>query len=484
MIPARGFYHLEDREVAGMACRGLACFVARERDPERWRDAERAVAPVSCLGRCDEAPSVATSPIPVPRIEVHAPHGVVLGRAAGGGAAELPAARAAGAYEALAAAAPRDPAEILDAVTSSGLRGRGGAGFPTGRKWSAVAAAASRGGGDAVVIANADEGDAGAYIDRVILERDPHALVEGLALAALAVGAAEGIVYVRKEYPDAAAALSAALEAARSAGIVGDRLLGTDRPFDVRVVRGEGSYVCGEETALLNALEGRRPVVRARPPYPAESGLWGRPTLVNNVETLASVPWIVANGGPAYASMGTSGSPGTKAVSLNSLFERPGVYEVEFGTPVRTIVGDLGGGLRDGDLRGVIVGGPLAGVLPPALLDTPFTFEDLRAVGCDVGHGGIVAFDGATSIPQLVAEVFRFGAFESCGECTPCRVGTARIADMFRERDRRPPVEGPGFTDIVDLLAATSLCGHGTGLAAFARSVVDHYRDEVEPWLG
>jgi NADH:ubiquinone oxidoreductase subunit F (NADH-binding) len=266
----------------------------------------------------------------------------------------------------------------------------------------------------------------------VILERDPHAVLEGMAIAAVSVGAGRGFVYVRREYPAASAALRAAVAEARSAGILG-RLLGRGSSFDIDVVDGQGSYVCGEETALLNALEGRRPEVRSRPPYPADHGLHGAPTVVNNVETLANLGWILRHGGAEYAAMGHGTSRGTKVVSLNSLFRRAGLYEVEFGIPVRAIAEDLGGGIADGTLRRVLIGGPLAGVVPTSLLDAPFAFEDLRDIGASVGHGGVVAFDERTSALELLHHVFRFGAYESCGKCTRCRVGAARVAELARE---------------------------------------------------
>jgi formate dehydrogenase iron-sulfur subunit len=258
-------------------------------------------------------------------------------------------------------------------------------------------------------------------------------------------------------------------------------LLGDGPAFDIDVVSGEGSYVCGEETALLNHLEHRRPEVRARPPYPAVHGLYGAPTLVNNVKTLATIPWILRHGGRGYAAMGHGTSRGTKVVSLNSLFRRPGLYEVEFGVPVRHIVEELGGGLAQGELRGVMIGGPLAGILPPQLLDTRFTFDDLRAVGCDVGHGGVIAFDERTSVVELVHHVFRFGADESCGKCTPCRVGTARIAALAGAIADGGTAPGPAgqWDETVAVLESESLCGHGTGLAAFARSAAKHYGQEL-----
>jgi NADH:ubiquinone oxidoreductase subunit F (NADH-binding) len=480
-VAGGSFFHLAGVDITDQPCQGTACFVARHRAPERWAAAEATDPRVYCLGMCHLAPAAASDE-GRPSTHVDAAEPVVLGRVVAGGAPTFGAARATGAYGALEQALGMAPDGIIHEVESSRLRGRGGAGFPTGDKWRAVRAADA---GSAFVVANADEGDPGAFLDRVLLEEDPHAVIEGLAIAALAVGANVGYVYVRKEYSRARVRLERARQEAHQAGVLGRRLLGSGAAFDIEVVEGEGSYVCGEETALLNALEGRRPEVRPRPPYPAQRGLFGRPTLVNNVETLATIPWIVSRGGAAYAAMGTPGSSGTKVLSLNSLFRRPGLYEVEMGLPVRDVIERLGGGLADGALRGVLIGGPLAGVLPPDLLDTPLDFTKLRAVGCDVGHGGVVAFDEHTSIPELAHHVFRFGAYESCGKCTPCRLGTWRIEQMLRSTiaGERPPAAAGEWRDIVSALAATSLCGHGSGLAAFASSLVAHFGAEIDRCL-
>lgn len=258
-------------------------------------------------------------------------------------------------------------------------------------------------------------------------------------------------------------------------------MLGSAFSFDIELFIGQGSYVCGEETALLNSIEGRRPVAMARPPFATERGLFGQPTVINNVETLVNVPWIVAHGAPAYRAQGSGSSRGTKVVSLNSLFQRPGLYEVEFGITVREIVERLGGGLRVGKLAGVMIGGPLAGVIPPRLLDTAFTFDDLYAIGASVGHGGVIAFDVHTSIAQLVHHVFAFGADESCGKCGPCRLGSRAIERMFAPAAAGHPIapDGPGFDEIVEALRLTSLCGLGSGLAEFAASIQRHFREEL-----
>jgi NADH:ubiquinone oxidoreductase subunit F (NADH-binding) len=479
--PAEGesFYHLADVAIGEQRCQGTACFVARHRDPEGWAEAERGEPRVYCLGRCYGAPAGADD-TSRPTIEVACDTPVVLPRLARGSSSQLDAYQDDGGYEGPARALDRGAEATLGEVEAAGLRGRGGAGFPTGRKWRA---AQGQPAGPRVVVVNADEGDPGAYIDRFLMEDDPHAVIEGLAIAAVAVGADRAYIYVRREYPDALAAVRAAVEEAERAGILGAAILDSGPPLNVAVVEGKGSYLCGEETALLNALEGRRPTVRARPPYPVEHGVFGLPTVVNNVETLAAIPWILRHGGTAYAAMGSGTSRGTKAVSLNSLFRRPGLYEVELGTPVREITDGLGGGLADGPLQGVIIGGPLAGALPPDLLDVPFAFDELRRVGAEVGHGGVVAFDDNTSIAELVHHVFRFGAYESCGACTPCRVGAARVEELFGSAlasDRLPDAERNEWQATVRALAAASLCGHGSGLAEFASSVMTHFAKELE----
>jgi NADH:ubiquinone oxidoreductase subunit F (NADH-binding) len=453
------FYHLG----GGLPrlCRGTACFVARHRDPDRWAAALAQDPPLYCLGHCHLAPA-ALEDDGQPRIEVSAPRAVLLERA-DVGATTL---ERYGGYTALEQA-KRIPRETLvESIEASGLRGRGGAAFPTGRKWRAIVAQPDP---TRFVVVNADEGDPGAYSDRILLERDPHATIEGLAIAAHAIGARRAFLYLRREYPRAERVLHAALAEARP-------LLGRELGLEIELVVGAGSYVCGEETSLLESIEGKRPMVRARPPYPTERGLHGKPTLVQNVETLANVPWIVRHGAAAYAALGHSNSRGTKLVSLNSLFRRPGLYEVELGTPVRRIVEELGGGLADGRLAGVLIGGPLAGILPPALLDTPFAFEELRAVGASVGHGGIVAFDQRTSVVDLLLHAFEFGAFESCGKCTPCRLGSRRVVEMLSVPSRHRQAE---VAEVVSALRLTSLCGLGSGLAELADSVSRYYPEEL-----
>jgi formate dehydrogenase iron-sulfur subunit len=404
----------------------------------------------------------------------------VLTRVAAGGARSLESYTQQGGYQSLDKALRQTREGLVREIEASGLRGLGGAGFPVGRKWRTVFEAPTA---QKNVVANFDEGDPGAYMDRFLVEDDPHCLIEAMSIAAYAVGAQRGWIYVRKEYPQAEAILRDAIAEARSERLLGERILNGQFSFDLEIHVGQGSYVCGEETALLNSIEGRRPEVRARPPFPALHGLFGVPTLIQNVETLANVPWIVQQGGAAFHGLGFSGSRGNKLVSLNSLFNRPGLYEVEFGVPVRHIVEELGGGLKAGAVKGVLIGGPLAGIVPPHLLDTPLAFEELHAIHAGVGHGGIVAFDDQTSIAELVHHVFSFAAYESCGKCTPCRLGGRRGEEIFQKvlrHDSASQAEKSEWADIAAALQLTSLCGLGTGLGEFAETVRLYYGAELE----
>ncbi|MGC1945841.1 MAG: NADH-ubiquinone oxidoreductase-F iron-sulfur binding region domain-containing protein [Candidatus Acidiferrales bacterium] len=405
----------------------------------------------------------------------------MLSNVARGGAKTIAAYRSLGGYAALELALQKPREETICSVEQSNLRGRGGAGFPTGRKWRAVAAATAT---EKFVVANADEGDPGAYIDRFLMEDDPHQLLEAMTIAGYAVGATRGYIYLRKEYPGALRSLEEAIAEARREGLLGDKILGSSYSLEIQILVGEGSYVCGEETAMLNSIEGRRPEVRPRPPYPTECGLFRKPTLVNNVETFASIPWIVLRGGETYAQIGFSKSRGTKVLSLNSLFRRPGLYEVPFGTTVRQVVEDFGGGLKAGKAKGVLLGGPLAGIIPPHLFDTPLGFEELASIGAGVGHGGVIAFDEGTSIVELLHHVFEFAAFESCGKCTPCRLGGPRIDEILRTILSSGHVsvqEKSECEEIVSCLGMTSLCGLGMGLADFARSAFRYYSKDLDP---
>lgn len=477
-LATASFYHLAHPPATGHACQGLACFAARHDAPQRWSAASSDTPPLYCVGQCFRGPAAWGDDDPTP---VTARRAVLLTHVGAGGMRDIGTYRKGGGGQALQRALTLQRDALIGQIVRSGLRGRGGAGFPTGRKWQAVAdAKAPR----KYLVVNADEGDPGSFSDRLLLEDDPFRLIEACMIAAVAVGAAEGFIYLRQEYAAAQTILQAALAQARAHGWLGHPLPGCEHSFDLTLVVGRGSYLCGEETALLNSLEGRRPNVRVRPPQITEQGLWGAPTLVNNVETLCAVPWIITHGAEAYAALGHGRSRGTKLLSLNSLFRRPGLYEVEFGITLRQIVEDLGGGLRRGRLMGVMVGRPLAGLIPPSLLDTPLEYEAMQAIGGAVGHGGVIAFADDTSIAELMAEVFRFGAGESCGTCTPCRLGSAELARMSADAKAGIKGDGARWRALVEALAAGSLCGHGRGLADFARSLERHYPREVAACFG
>jgi formate dehydrogenase iron-sulfur subunit len=477
----QSFYHLRDVPLTGRHCQGLACFAARGRDPERWAQAVAETPRIDCLGKCYRAPASSDDDA-LPHVESRARDTVLLGNVLAGGVHALSEYRARAGGEALSQALTMGPAAIRAAIVQSGLRGRGGAGFPSGRKWDAVARAPGK---RRYVVVNADEGDPGSFSDRFLIEDDPFLLIEATVIAGYAVGASAGYVYLRKEYPLAHRRLQAALDAARAGGMLGERILDSGYSFDLQITPGAGSYLCGEETAMLNAIEGKRPEARPRPPFIFEQGLFGAPTLVNNVETLCAVPWILRRGAEAYRALGVANSRGTKLLSLPSLFARPGLYEIEFGMTLREIVDGLGGGLKRGTLQALMVGGPLAGLIPPSLLDTPFGYEELQAIDAAVGHGGVIAFAGDTSIAEIAREVFRFGATESCGKCTPCHLGSPVLQRGFEAAAqlRSPVVSRAEFADLVAALEAASLCGHGRGLAEFARSLERHFAEDLRACL-
>ncbi|MCC7271118.1 MAG: NADH-quinone oxidoreductase subunit NuoF [Alphaproteobacteria bacterium] len=336
--------------------------------------------------------------------------------------------RANGGLQGLARAIAIGPQATVETIVESGLRGRGGAGFPTGIKWRTVAAAA---GAPKYVVCNADEGDSGTFADRMLLEGDPFVVIEGMAIAGVAAGATRGYLYIRSEYPHAVAAAQAAIDAARGAGVLGAGILGSSHDFDIAVRVGAGAYVCGEETALLESLEGRRGQVRAKPPLPAHAGLFGKPTVINNVVSLASAPFILANGAAAFRDCGYGRSRGTMPIQLAGNVRRGGLFEAAFGMTLGELVDDVGGGTASGrPVRAVQVGGPLGAYFPRALFDTPFDYEAFAARDGLIGHGGVVVFDDSVDMAQQARFAMEFCAIESCGKCTPCRIGATRGVEV------------------------------------------------------
>jgi NADH:ubiquinone oxidoreductase subunit F (NADH-binding)/NADH:ubiquinone oxidoreductase subunit E len=366
------------------------------------------------------------------------------------------------------------PEQLLEEVKAAEVRGRGGAGFPAGLKWQFTRAAE---GEEKFIVANGDEGDPGSFIDKYLMERSPELLIEGLALAGYAVGASHGFVLCRSEYPRSQPALEAAAARAREDGWLGEDVRGSGFAFDVTIVEGAGSYVVGEETALLACLQGLRGTVSARPPFPAQRGVHGMPTVVNNVETLCNMPFVALRGADAYRALSPDATPGSKLVCFNERFAKPGVYEVRFGMTMRELCEDVAGGLRDGrSIKALQIGGPLAGILPASLLDTPFDFDALANEGCMVGHGGILAFDDRTSMRDVARHLLRFGAHESCGKCFPCRIGLQRAHAMFAGEEL---VERARLEELLETLEVGSLCAHGGGMPAPIRSLLKHFPDEL-----
>jgi bidirectional [NiFe] hydrogenase diaphorase subunit len=375
------------------------------------------------------------------------------------------------------------PAAVIEEVARSGLRGRGGAGFPTGLKWAQVAKQRP---GRKFVICNADEGDPGAYMDRSVLESDPHRVLEGMAIAAYAVGADQGYVYVRGEYPLAIHRLQTALRQARRLGILGGPVFGTAYNFRIDLRIGAGAFVCGEETALIASIEGQRGLPRPRPPYPAESGLWGAPTLINNVETFANVPPIITRGGDWYASIGTAKSKGTKVFALAGKVVNTGLVEVPMGTTLRTIVQDMGGGAPGGrPIKAVQTGGPSGGCIPADKLDTPVDYESLAALGSIMGSGGMIVMDDTDNMVDVAKFFMEFCMDESCGKCIPCRAGTVQMHTLLGRirAGEATPTEVERLEALCDMVKHTSLCGLGQSAPNPVLSTLRYFREEYTALL-
>ncbi|SBP87918.1 formate dehydrogenase beta subunit [Thiomonas delicata] len=378
-------------------------------------------------------------------------------------------------WEGLRRALALDGAAIVEQVTQSGLRGRGGAAFPAGIKWKTVLQA---GAAQKYVVCNADEGDSGTFSDRMVMEGDPYMLIEGMAIAALAVGATRGYVYIRSEYPHAIAAMREAIARAEAAGFLGANLCGSGRAFHLEVRKAAGSYVCGEETAMLESLEGKRGIVRAKPPLPAVAGLFGQPSVINNVITLASVPLILARGAAFYRDYGMGRSRGTLPFQLAGNVRQGGLVEKAFGLTLRELLHDFGGGTASGrPIKAVQVGGPLGTYVPPSQWDIPLDYEAYAAVGAVLGHGGIVVHDDTADMSRLARYAMEFCAIESCGKCTPCRIGSTRgveVIDRIRNNQNRAQ-QVHLLRDLCDTMVHGSLCAMGGMTPYPVLSALNHY---------
>lgn len=477
------------------ACNGSACLAAGTQDALnnklKGAFAEEEIGEMCCLGRCHENSAFhyagrnysgtdidkindirSGTVLPMDKYHVAA-SGTQLLTAPFPGLAPY--------YEALKKALSMSPDDLLATLKVSGLRGRGGAGFPIAFKLESCKNTA---GDTKFIVCNADEGDPGAYSDRYLLEERPHSVLLGMIIAGYITGAGHGVVYIRGEYPEAVAITQAAIDDIRAAGYIGDNILGSGFSYDFKVIKAQGAYICGEETALLSSIEGQRPEVRVRPPYPTQHGLFNKPTVVNNVETLACIPWIVENGGDAFAAIGKGRSTGTKLVSLDGHFNRPGIYEVDMGTPLRVVTDTLGGGFRK-PVKAMHIGGPLGGLVPVSKIDDlTVDFESFSQAGFLLGHASVVCLPQEYPVIRYVEHLFRFTAHESCGKCFPCRLGSTRGYEMVDKAINTDyKMDRVLFTDLITTMEIGSLCALGGGLPLPIRNALQYFNEELNQYF-
>ncbi len=384
-------------------------------------------------------------------------------------------------YQILKDCLAKSPDELLSELKKSGLRGRGGAGFPSAFKFESCK---NTPGKTKFVVCNADEGDPGAYSDRYLLEQRPHAVLLGMILTGYIIGASTGVLYIRGEYPESIDVVNEELEKLRQKKLIGEHIYGTNFSFDFKVIRAQGAYICGEETALLSSIEGQRPEVRIRPPYPAQQGLFNKPTVVNNVETLACIPWILREGGDSFAAIGRGKSTGTKLVSLDGFFNRPGIYEVDMGTPLSVVVEELGKGFKS-PVKALHIGGPLGGLVPmDKIKDLSIDFESFNQEGFLLGHASVVCLPASYPVIEYIEHLFQFTAHESCGKCFPCRIGSTRGYEMIHKaRTSDYKIEKTLLTDLIETMEIGSLCALGGGVPLPVRNALKYFNAELQPFF-
>ncbi|NND78161.1 MAG: formate dehydrogenase [Flavobacteriales bacterium] len=375
----------------------------------------------------------------------------------------------------------KEPKDVLEEVKTSGVRGRGGAGFPMGVKWEFCKNNESD---TKFIICNADEGDPGAYSDRYLLEERPHSVLFGMMIGGYCIGANWGIVYIRAEYPESVKIVEDAIAELKEHKLIGENIEGSGFDFHFKVIKAQGSYICGEETALINSIEGQRPEVRTRPPFPAQIGLFNKPTIVNNVETLATVHFILEKGAEAYKDIGTEKSTGTKLVCLDSFFNNPGMYEVEMGTPLSAVVNELGGGFKE-PVKAIHIGGPLGGLVPVSKINVlSVDFESFQNAGFLLGHAGTVCVPGSFPMVKYLEHLFEFAAYESCGKCFPCRLGTQRGAELFKKaHEENLKIDQYLLDDLLHTLEVGSLCAHGGGIPLPVRNALQYFDKELSQYI-
>jgi len=374
-----------------------------------------------------------------------------------------------------------DSAMALDKIKASNIRGRGGAGFPMGMKLEACRSEDSE---TKFIICNADEGDPGAYSDRHLLEKQPFLVLVGMIAAGYVIGASTGILYIRAEYPESVTVIQNAIEELKTEDLLGTNIKGSGFNFDFKVIKAQGAYICGEETALINSIEGQRPEVRVRPPYPTQQGLFNKPTVVNNVETLAAVPFMIQNGGDVYKTLGTERSSGTKLVCLDSFFNNPGIVEVEMGTTLDKVVNEVGGGFKE-PVKALHIGGPLGGLVPTSKIgELNIDFESFSNAGFLLGHASIVSIPETMPMVQYLEHIFDFAAYESCGKCFPCRLGTTRGHEMLQKAVNDDfKIDMKLFTDLLTTLEQGSLCAHGGGIPLPVRNALQYFSEELKEFF-
>jgi len=370
--------------------------------------------------------------------------------------------------------------KVLDEIKVASVRGRGGAGFPMGLKWESCKNSQSD---QKFIVCNADEGDPGAYSDRYLLEVQTYSVLFGIMMAGLVVGADRGVVYLRAEYPEAIEITQKAIDTLTAIGMNGSNIGDSNLDFTFKIIEGAGAYVCGEETALLSSIEGQRPEVRVRPPYPTQEGLFGKPTVVNNVETLAAVPWILENGGESYAALGTTKSKGTKLVCLDSFFNTPGIYEIEMGTPLEKVIQHFGGGFKS-DVKALHIGGPLGGIVPVhKIKELTLDFESFQKEGFLLGHASVVSIPHDFSMIKYMEHLFEFTAAESCGKCFPCSIGSVRGKEMFTKALEGEKINQELLNDLLETMEIGSLCALGGGLPLGIKNALHYFKEELNPHL-
>lgn len=384
-------------------------------------------------------------------------------------------------YQPFLNALKQDSADVLEEIKISNVRGRGGAGFPMGLKLQFCRNVENE---TKFIICNADEGDPGAYSDRYLLEHQPHSVLFGMLISGYVTHAKYGILYIRAEYPEAVKIVQDAINELKANNLIGENINGSSFSFDFKIIQAQGSYICGEETALINSIEGQRPEVRVRPPFPAQKGLFNKPTTVNNVETLAALHYIISNGGEAWKAIGTERSSGTKLVSLDSFFNNPGMYEVEMGTPLSYVINELGGGFKS-DVKAVQIGGPLGGLVPVSKIeDLTVDFESFSKNGFLLGHASVVSVPEDYPIMKFIEHLFDFAAYESCGKCFPCRLGTKRGQELAEKAlTSEYKIDKKLFTDLLTTLEQGSLCAHGGGIPLPVRNALQYFDDELRPYF-